>query len=196
MKLKIPNILTIGRIIIVPIFVITFFLPGMYGDLIPFFLFIAASFTDFLDGLLARILKAESKLGELLDPIADKILVCAALVLLVMNETIKNYEVIAAIIILIREILISSLREFLSKISVSMPVSNLAKFKTFLQMFSISILLTGEVGNKLVNFEDYNAQTIGIILLWVSAFLTLYTGYGYIVKGIDHAISEDNKNEL
>ena len=194
MKLKIPNILTIGRIIIVPIFVITFFLPGMYGDLIPFFLFIAASFTDFLDGLLARILKAESKLGELLDPIADKILVCAALVLLVMNETIKNYEVIAAIIILIREILISSLREFLAKISVSMPVSNLAKFKTFLQMFSISILLTGEVGNKLVNFEDYNAQTIGIILLWVSAFLTLYTGYGYIVKGIDHAISEDNKD--
>jgi cardiolipin synthase len=196
MKLKIPNILTIGRIIIVPIFVITFFLPGMYGDLIPFFLFIAASFTDFLDGLLARVLKAESKLGELLDPIADKILVCAALVLLVMNETIKNYEVIAAIIILIREILISSLREFLAKISVSMPVSNLAKFKTFLQMFSISILLTGEVGNKLFNFEDYNAQTIGIILLWVSAFLTLYTGYGYVVKGIDHAMSEDNKNEL
>ena len=194
MKLKIPNILTIGRIIIVPIFVITFFLPGMYGDLIPFFLFIAASFTDFLDGLLARILKAESKLGELLDPIADKILVCAALVLLVMNETIKNYEVIAAIIILIREILISSLREFLAKISVSMPVSNLAKFKTFLQMFSISILLTGEVGNKLVNFEDYNAQTIGIILLWLSAFLTLYTGYDYLRKGIDHAIDQDNKN--
>jgi len=195
MKLKIPNILTIGRIIIVPIFVITFFLPGMYGDLIPFFLFITASFTDFLDGLLDRILKAESKLGELLDPIADKILVCAALVLLVMNETIKNYEVVAAIIILIREILISSLREFLAKISVPMPVTNLAKFKTFLQMFSISILLSGQVGNKIVNFEDYNAQTIGIILLWVSAFLTLYTGYGYLVKGIDHAISEDNKNK-
>jgi len=194
MKLKIPNILTIGRIIIVPIFVITFFLPGMYGDLIPFFLFIAASFTDFLDGLLARILKEESKLGELLDPIADKILVCAALVLLVMNETIKNYEVIAAIIILVREILISSLREFLAKISVAVPVTNLAKFKTFLQMFAISVLLTGEVGNKIVNFEDYNAQTIGIILLWVSAFLTIYTGYSYLVKGIDHAIAEDNKN--
>ena len=180
--------------IVVPVFVITFFLPGMYGDLIPFFLFVGASFTDYLDGLLARILKEESKLGELLDPIADKILVCAALVLLVMNETIKNYEVIAAIIILTREILISSLREFLAKISVSMPVTNLAKFKTFLQMFSISILLTGEVGNKIVNFEDYNAQTIGIILLWVSAFLTLYTGYGYLLKGIDHAIAEDNKN--
>jgi cardiolipin synthase len=193
MHLKIPNILTIGRIIIVPIFVITFFLPGMYGDLIPFFLFVGASFTDFLDGLLARILKAESKLGELLDPIADKILVCSALVLLVMNETIKNYEVVAAIIILTREILISSLREFLAKIKIIMPVTNLAKFKTFLQMFSISLLLTGEVGNKLINFEDYNAQTIGIILLWVSAFLTLYTGYGYLVKGIDHAINEDSK---
>ena len=194
MKLKIPNILTIGRIIVVPVFVVTFFLPGMYGDLIPFFLFVGASFTDFLDGLLARMLKEESKLGELLDPIADKILVAAALVLLVMNGIIKNYEVIAAIIILTREILISSLREFLAKISITMPVTNLAKFKTFLQMFSISILLTGEAGNRIVDFEDYNAQTIGIILLWVSAFLTLYTGYGYLIKGIDHAISEDNKN--
>ena len=99
MKLKIPNILTIGRIIIVPIFVLTFFIPGFFGDLIPFFLFVLASFTDYLDGLLARLFKEESKLGELLDPIADKILVAAALVLLVMNGTIKNYEVIAAIII-------------------------------------------------------------------------------------------------
>ena len=194
MNLKIPNILTIGRIIIVPVFVISFFLPGLYGDLIPFFLFVSASFTDVLDGLLARILKEESKLGELLDPIADKILVSAALVLLVMNETIKNYEVIAAIIILTREILISGLREFLAKIKISIPVTNLAKFKTFLQMFSISILLTGDAGNKIINFEDYNAQTIGVILLWVSAFLTLYTGYSYVAKGIDHAISEDNKN--
>ena len=194
MNLKIPNILTIGRIIVVPIFVITFFLPGIYGDLIPFFLFVGASFTDYLDGLLARMLKEESKLGELLDPIADKILVCAALVLLVMNGIIKNYEVIAAIIILTREILISSLREFLGKISITMPVTNLAKFKTFLQMFSISLLLIGELRNKIINFEDYNAQTIGVILLWVSAFLTLYTGYGYLSKGIDHAIAEDNKN--
>ena len=194
MKIQIPNTLTIGRIILVPLFVIAFYLPGLLGDLIPFFIFVLASFTDFLDGLLARLYKEESKLGELLDPIADKILVCAALVLLVMNGTIKNYEVIAAIIILVREILISSLREFLAKISVTMPVTNLAKFKTFLQMFAISILLSGEVGNKIVNFEDYNAQTIGIILLWVSAFLTLYTGYGYLVKGIDHAIAEDNKN--
>ena len=167
---------------------------GFYGDIIPFSLFVIASFTDFLDGLLARMYKEESKLGELLDPIADKIIVAAALILLVMNGTIKNYEVIAAIIILTREILISGLREFLAKTSVSIQVTSLSKLKTLLQMLSIAILLTGESGNKLINFQDYNAQTIGIILLWLSAFLTLYTGYDYLRKGIDHAINEDNKD--
>jgi|TARA_B100000424_G_C22882682_1_gene469753 cardiolipin synthase len=194
MKFKIPNILTIGRIIIVPIFVATFFLPGFFGELIPFFLFVLASFTDYLDGLLARIFKEESKLGELLDPIADKILVSTALVLLIMNGTIKNFEVIAAIIIITREIIISGLREFLAKISISMPVTGLAKMKTFIQMFSISILLTGDFGNKIINFQDYNAQTIGIVLLWLSAGLTLYTGYDYLAKGIDHALNEDDKS--
>ena len=178
----------------VPVFVVSFYLPGFYGDVIPFALFVVASFTDFLDGLLARMYKEESQLGELLDPIADKIIVAAALILLVMDGTIKNYEVIAAIIILTREILISGLREFLAKGRIKLPVSNLAKLKTFLQMFAISILLTGETGNKIINFQDYNAQTIGIILLWFSAFLTLYTGYDYLRKGIDHAISEDEKN--
>tara|TARA_B100000242_G_scaffold103719_1_gene71600 strand:- start:16 stop:600 length:585 start_codon:yes stop_codon:yes gene_type:complete len=194
MILKIPNILTIGRIIIVPIFVFTFFIPGLFGDLIPFFLFVLASFTDYLDGLLARLFKEESKLGELLDPIADKILVAAALILLVMNGTIKNYEVIAAIIILTREILISGLREFLAKGKITMQVTSLSKLKTFIQMTAIAILLTGESGNKIFNFQDYNAQTVGIILLWLSSFLTLYTGYDYIRKGIDHAINEDTKN--
>ena len=191
---KIPNILTIGRIIIVPFFVLAFYLPGFYGDLTALILFIVASFTDFLDGMLARMFGVESKLGELLDPIADKIIVAAALILLVMNGTIKNYEVIAAIIILTREILISGLREFLAKTSVSIQVTSLAKLKTLFQMLAIAILLTGESGNKLINFQDYNAQTIGIILLWLSAFLTLYTGYEYLRKGIDHAISEDSKN--
>ena len=191
---KIPNILTIGRIIIVPFFVLAFYLPGFYGDLTAFALFVVASFTDFLDGLLARMLGEESKLGELLDPIADKIIVATALILLVMSGTIKHYEVIAAIIILTREILISGLREFLAKGKIRLPVSNLAKLKTFLQMVAIALLLTGETGNKIFNFQDYNAETIGIILLWLSAFLTLYTGYEYLRKGIDHAMSEDNKN--
>ena len=194
MKIKIPNILTIGRIIIVPIFVLSFYIPGIVGDLVPFFLFAIASFTDYLDGLLARLYKEESKLGELLDPIADKILVAAALVLLIMNGIIKNLEVIAAIIILTREILISGLREFLAKRKeLNLPVSSLSKFKTFIQMFSIAILLTGETGNIIVSFQDYNAQTIGIILLWIAAFLTLYTGYDYLRKGIVTAINDDKK---
>ena len=190
---KIPNILTIGRIILVPFFVLAFYLPGFYGDLTAFAIFVIASFTDFLDGMLARMMGEESKLGELLDPIADKIIVATALILLVMDGTIRHYEVIAAIIILTREILISGLREFLAKGQIKLPVSNLAKLKTFLQMLAIALLLTGETGNKILNFEDYNAQTIGIILLWLSAFLTLYTGYEYLRKGIDHAMSEDNK---
>ena len=194
MKIKIPNILTIGRIIIVPIFVLSFYIPGVVGDLVPFFLFILASFTDFLDGLLARLYKEESKLGELLDPIADKILVVAALVLLVMNGIIKNYVVIAAIVILTREILISGLREYLAKRKeTSVPVSSLSKFKTFIQMLSIAMLLTGETGNKIINFQDYNAEIIGIILLWLAAFLTIYTGYDYLRKGIGSAISDDEK---
>ena len=191
---KIPNILTIGRIIIVPFFVLAFYLPGFYGDLTACVLFVIASFTDFLDGMLARMMGEESKLGELLDPIADKIIVATALILLVMSGIIKHYEVIAAIIILTREILISGLREFLARGQIKLPVTNLAKLKTFLQMIAIALLLTGETGNKILNFQDYNAQTIGIILLWLSAFLTLYTGYEYLRKGIDHAISEDNKN--
>tara|TARA_B100000029_G_C17364139_1_gene883611 strand:+ start:297 stop:863 length:567 start_codon:yes stop_codon:yes gene_type:complete len=186
--LKIPNILTIGRIILVPFFIGSFYLPGPMGDWIPFFIFILASFTDFLDGLLARLYKEESKLGELLDPVADKIIVASALVLLIMDDTIKEYEVIAAIIILIREILISGLREFLAKAQVKMPVTNLAKFKTFIQMFAIAILLTGESGNKLIYYQDYNIQSIGIIFLWLSAFLTIYTGYDYVKKKIHHAI--------
>jgi cardiolipin synthase len=191
---KIPNILTIGRIILVPFFVLAFYLPGLYGDLTAFAIFVIASFTDFLDGMLARMMSEESKLGELLDPIADKIIVATALILLVMDGTIRHYEVIAAIIILTREILISGLREFLAKGQIKLPVSNLAKLKTFLQMLAIALLLTGETGNKILNFQDYNAQTIGIILLWLSAFLTLYTGYEYLRKGIDHAMSEDDKN--
>tara|TARA_B100001996_G_C18646227_1_gene587507 strand:- start:747 stop:1316 length:570 start_codon:yes stop_codon:yes gene_type:complete len=188
MKLKIPNILTIGRIILVPIFIITYYLPGASGDWIPFFIFVLASFTDFLDGLLARLYKEESKLGELLDPIADKIIISSALVLLVMDSTIEGYEVIAAIIIMIREILISGLREFLAKVQITMPVTRLAKFKTFIQMFSIAILLTGESGNKIFNFGDYDAQSIGIVLLWLAAFLTIYTGYDYVKKRIHHAL--------
>ena len=190
----IPNILSLSRIFFSIAIILILPINNDLFNFICLLLFIFGSFTDYLDGLLARLFKEESKLGELLAPIADKILVAAALVLLVMNETIKNYEVIAAIIILTREILISGLREFLAKGRIKLPVSSLAKLKTVLQMVSIGLLLSGETGNKIINFQDYNAQTIGIVLLWLSAALTLFTGYDYMRKGIDHAISEDSKD--
>ena len=158
------------------------------------FLILFAILSDALDGYFARKTNTVSVIGEVIDPIADKIIVATALILLVMDGTIRHYEVIAAIIILTREILISGLREFLAEGKIKLPVSNLAKLKTVLQMVSIALLLSGETGNKIINFQDYNAQTIGIILLWLSAFLTLFTGYDYMRKGIDHAISEDNKD--
>ena len=163
--MKIPNILTIGRIIIVPIFVLTFFIPGFFGDLIPFFLFVLASFTDYLDGLLARFLKEESKLGQLLDPIADKILVATALILLVMNSTIKNYEVIAAIIILTREILISGLREFLAKGSISMEVTGLSKLKTSEEKFLLWLSLRQEVLHFLSPKILLNQRLVSLLLI-------------------------------
>ncbi len=183
--IKIPNILTIGRIILVPILVFVFFLPGPLGNWLACGIFVLASFTDFVDGFLARLLKQQSRLGEMLDPIADKIIVVTALVLLVQNDTISSTNIIAAIIILCREILVSGLREYLAKFNLKMPVSNLAKIKTFMQMFSISILLAGISGDKLLG--GYGLE-IGIILLWLSAVLTIYTGYDYIKKGIDHAM--------
>ena len=117
MKIKIPNYLTIGRIIIVPIFVFTFYLPGFYGDVLPFALFVIASFTDFLDGLLARMFKEESKLGELLDPIADKLLVISMLVLLI-TENNEIVFVIPALIIISREFLVISMRQRLAELRV------------------------------------------------------------------------------
>lgn len=183
--LKIPNILTIGRIILVPILVFVFFVPGPLGDWLACGIFIIASFTDFVDGFLARLLKQQSRLGEMLDPIADKIIVVTALVLLVKNDVIAEINIVAAIIILCREILVSGLREYLAKFKLKMPVSQLAKVKTFFQMFSISILLAGTSGDKLLG--GYGVD-IGIGLLWLSAILTVYTGYDYIKKGIDHAL--------
>jgi CDP-diacylglycerol--glycerol-3-phosphate 3-phosphatidyltransferase/cardiolipin synthase len=183
--MKIPNILTIGRILIAPILVIIFYLPGEWSDWLSCSIFVLAAFTDYLDGFFARLYKQQSKFGELLDPIADKVLVATALALLIMSQTIKHYSVIAAIIIITREILISGLREYLAKAQIYIPVTNLSKGKTVIQMIAISILLAGESGNKLL--FGYGIQ-LGIYLLWMSAMLTLYTGYAYLRKGIDIGI--------
>jgi len=183
--MKIPNILTIGRILIAPILFIIFYLPGEWSDWLSCSIFVLAAFTDYLDGFFARLYKQQSKFGELLDPIADKVLVATALALLIMSQTIKHYSVIAAIIIITREILISGLREYLAKAQIYIPVTNLSKGKTVIQMIAISILLAGESGNKIL--FGYGIQ-LGIYLLWMSAMLTLYTGYAYLRKGIDIGI--------
>ena len=142
--MKIPNILTIGRIIIVPIFVLSFFIPGFFGDLIPFFIFILASFTDYLDGLLARLFKEESKLGELLDPIADKILITFLILALSLNMT-SAYIGFVGGIILVREFWVSALRDVNARADNgrATEVTFLAKTKTYIQLRSLIILLFG-----------------------------------------------------
>jgi cardiolipin synthase len=180
--MKIPNILTIGRILVAPILIVVFYFPGELSDWLACIIFVIAAFTDYLDGFFARLYKLQSKFGELLDPIADKVLVSTALALLIMSQIIKGPHVVAAIIIITREILISGLREFLAKAQVYIPVTNLSKGKTVIQMIAISILLAGNTGDKFL--FNYGIQ-LGIYLLWMSAMLTLWTGYAYLRKGID-----------
>jgi len=180
--MKIPNILTIGRILITPILIVVFYFPGELSDWLACAIFVIAAFTDYLDGFFARLYKQQSKFGELLDPIADKVLVSTALALLIMSQTIKGPHVVAAIIIITREILISGLREFLAKAQIYIPVTNLSKGKTLIQMIAISILLAGSTGDQFL--FNYGIQ-LGTYLLWMSAILTLWTGYAYLRKGID-----------
>ena len=187
MKFNLSNLLTLSRIIVIPIIVMLIYLKSPFYGWIAFVLFCIAGITDFFDGYFARIRNEISNLGTFLDPIADKLLVAAVILILTSKGIIADWETIPALIILLREIAVSGLREYLAKFQVSMPVTSLAKYKTFIQMFAISILLTGESGNDLFNFGNYNAHSLGIILLWLAAILTLYTGYDYVKKGIGHA---------
>lgn len=148
-------------------------------------IFVAASITDFFDGYLARIWKQTSNIGRMLDPIADKLLVSACLLLLAADSTIAGWTLWAAIIILCREILVSGLREYLAELKVSVPVSRLAKWKTFVQMVAIVFLLAGPAGNKIFPYTT----EFGIIMLWVAALLTLWTGWDYFRAGLKHVIT-------
>ena len=171
---RIPNMLTMSRILIIPvvIMVMTFEHHLALNSRIAAGLFIYACITDFLDGYLARLLKARSSFGKALDPIADKLLVASIIIILVQQQKI---DFLPAIAIVCREILVSGLREFLAKLRVSVPVSRLAKFKTFIQMTAITILVLGNDGSGLL-FMNY----IGRIALWLAAALTLFTGYVYL----------------
>jgi cardiolipin synthase len=184
---SLPNILTYGRIAAIPAIVVLFFVWGDVGRWLSLLVFIAASVTDWLDGYLARAWQQQSALGRMLDPIADKLLVAVVLLLLVSDATIGGWSLIAAIIILSREILVSGLREFLAEVRVRVPVSQLAKWKTTMQMVALGFLICGPAGDRIVPYVSY----IGLLLLWVSALLTLYTGYDYLRAGLNHLMSED-----
>jgi cardiolipin synthase len=152
-----------------------------------------ATITDFFDGYLARAWHQQSAIGLMLDPIADKLLVATALMLLVSEHTISGWSLLAAIVILTREISVSGLREFLAGLRVRVPVTRVAKYKTTLQMVAIGFLLIGPAGDWLFRyyFGDYGLITyVGLLLLWISALITLYTGYDYFRAGIRHLMEE------
>lgn len=186
---SIPNLLTYGRILAVPMIVFCFFIEGRLQSSDParwaaFIIFVIASLTDFLDGYLARKWKQISNIGKMLDPIADKLLVSVVLLLLAADDSIAGWSLWAGVIILCREILVSGLREYLAALKVSVPVTQLAKWKTAIQMVSIGFLLAGPAGDKIV---PYISET-GLTLLWVAAIITLITGWDYFRVGIHHVI--------
>lgn len=189
--LNLPNLLTYGRILAVPLIVMCFYVEGSLGSSerarwSAVFIFAAAAVTDYLDGYLARIWEQTSNIGKMLDPIADKLLVSTCLLLLAANETIAGWSLWAGIIILCREILVSGLREYLAALKVSVPVTQLAKWKTTMQMVAIAFLLVGPAGDALL--PAGLTMSIGITLLWISAIVTLYTGYDYFRAGLKHVM--------
>jgi cardiolipin synthase (CMP-forming) len=185
LALSIPNVLTYVRIMAVPALVAClFFLEGDAARWSAFAVFVGASVTDWLDGYLARAWSLQSALGRMLDPIADKLLVGAALLMLVYDHTIESWSIWAALIVLCREILVSGLREFLAELNVKVRVTELAKWKTAVQMTAIAVLLAGPAGEPAIP----HLSGLGLALLWVAATLTLWTGYDYLIAGIRHAM--------
>ena len=183
---SLPNLLTFGRIAAIPLIVVLLYSASGPARWIGFALFIVASVTDFFDGFLARAWQQQSLLGRMLDPIADKLLVAAVLLMLVADGTISGLSLFAALIILTREILVSGLREFLAEVRVGLPVSALSKWKTVIQMVALGFLLTGPAGPELHPM----AVAVGLALLWIAALVTLYTGYDYFRTGSKHLIGE------
>jgi CDP-diacylglycerol--glycerol-3-phosphate 3-phosphatidyltransferase/cardiolipin synthase len=182
---SVPNLLTYLRIVAVPAVALCLFLiPGNAGRWWALGIYVAACITDWLDGYLARAWRQQSTLGRMLDPIADKLLVGTTLLMLAHDNTIDRLNVAAAVIILCREILVSGLREFLAELNVKVHVTQLAKWKTMLQMVALGILLAGPAGDKLVP----GVTLAGLTLLWVAALLTLWTGYDYLKAAVRTAM--------
>jgi CDP-diacylglycerol--glycerol-3-phosphate 3-phosphatidyltransferase/cardiolipin synthase len=180
-----PNILTYLRILAVPAVVLcVLVIPGDTGRWWALGVYVAACITDWLDGFLARMWRQQSQLGRMLDPIADKLLVGATLLLLTHDNTIDRLNVSAAVIILCREILVSGLREFLAELNVKVHVTQLAKWKTTMQMIALGVLLAGPAGDKIFPGVTWT----GLAMLWIAALLTLWTGFDYLKAAVRTAI--------
>lgn len=182
MRITWPTVLTLLRIVLIPVMVALFYAGGDTARWAALAGFILAALTDWFDGYLARVTNTSSRLGEMLDPIADKLIVCAALVMLVKDGTIHDSTVIAAIVIVSREILLSGLREYLAAAQVKVRVSRIAKVKTAIQMIAICVL----IGAPPVMAAWPAIDEIGSAGLWIAAALTLYTGWGYMVASLKH----------
>ena len=181
MLTTLPNLLTLSRIVAVPLVIATFYLPAPTGPWLGCVIFSLAGVTDWLDGRLARAWSQQSELGRFLDPIADKLLVAACLFMLGVMDRFSAATIFPALVILSREILVSGLREHLARLRVRVPVSGLAKWKTGIQMVAIGFLLVGDAGPPALP-----VRLIGEALLWLAAVLTIYTGYDYLRAGLDH----------
>jgi CDP-diacylglycerol--glycerol-3-phosphate 3-phosphatidyltransferase/cardiolipin synthase len=182
--LTLPNILTLSRIFAVPLLVALLWRPGWFDYTLAFGLYVLMGVTDYFDGYLARAQGAVSKLGIFLDPIADKIMVASVIVMLIAvpnHPPIAGWHVIAALVILLREIAVSGLREFLAQLRVSMPVSKLAKWKTTFQLVSLGGIILGGAVPQWPWIRD-----LGLFSLWAAAGLTLVTGWDYLRVGVKH----------
>ena len=187
--LALPNLLTYGRIAAVPVVVVLMYWQSILGGglwlrWLALAIFIVAGVSDILDGYFARTWGQQSSLGRMLDPIADKLLVSSCLLMLAAEETIRGWSLFAAVIILCREILVSGLRVYLAELRVGVPVTRLAKWKTIGQMVAIGFLIAGDAGDRIVPV----VTEIGITLLWLSALLTLYTGWDYMRAGLRYMV--------
>ena len=185
MLTSLPNLLTLSRIVVIPVLVAMFFIHGDVARWVACALFVAAAVTDYFDGHFARRWSQISAFGRFLDPIADKLLVSAVILMLVAKDGIAGLVVLPALIILCREVLVSGLREFLATLNVGLPVSRLAKWKTMLQMVALGFLIVGDTGPDAVP-----VQMIGETGLWIAALLTLVTGYDYLRVGLGHMSGE------
>lgn len=177
---KLPNLLTLLRIAMIPALVLVFLMAGPLGNWLAFAIYTVTALTDFLDGWLARRLDATSEFGRMLDPIADKLMVVAVLVLLVETREISGLHSLAAGVIVMREILISWFREYLTEKNISLGVSRIAKFKTAIQMIAVGILLLGEAGAQISPL----IKTAGLVLLWLAALFTFWTALDYLNRGM------------